>query len=199
MPDSTFSDASACMFCMAVWIKDCLSLLLSCSNPCPLSSQGGSGEFPKQSGLTVPGRYGLLHLNKQKCKAKKSIKSVRTGQPIPSHVHHLDSSTWGRHPMTFYGILDQHLYCFTFAAEKLVLFMHSKKWMLNVLNQVMSTRSTKSSWENVKSFTHMKCAICILMRRAYDSCNKWPFYSQANKHSLIWAKVDITLYFLTTL
>lgn len=67
-PDGTFSDASACMFCMAVWIKDCLSLLLSCSNPCPLWSQEGSGEFPKQSGLTVPGRYGRLHFNKKNAK-----------------------------------------------------------------------------------------------------------------------------------
>lgn len=71
IPDSTFSDAIACMFCMAVWIKDWLSLLLSCSNLCPLSLQGGSGEFPKQSGLTFPGRYGLPH---------STLKNARPGR-----------------------------------------------------------------------------------------------------------------------
>lgn len=70
IPDSTFSDGIACMFCMAVWIKDWLSLLLSCSNLCPLSLQAGSGEFPKQSGLTFLGRYRLRHFNELKCKAK---------------------------------------------------------------------------------------------------------------------------------
>lgn len=70
IPDSTISDGIACMFCMAVWIKDWLSLLLSCSNLCPVSLQTGSGEFPEQSGLTVVGRYRLQHLNTLKCKAK---------------------------------------------------------------------------------------------------------------------------------
>lgn len=70
IPDSTISDAIACMFCMAVWIKDWLSLLLSCSNLCPVSLQTGSAEFPEQSGLTVAGRYRLRHLNVLKCKAK---------------------------------------------------------------------------------------------------------------------------------
>ena len=83
IPDSTFSDAIACMFCMAVWIKDWLSLLLSCSNLCPLSLQEGSGEFPKQSGLTFPGRYRLPHFNEWKCKAKLNIKSEWIRQPIP--------------------------------------------------------------------------------------------------------------------
>lgn len=66
------------MFCMAVWIKDWLSLLLSCSNLCPLSLQTGSGEFPEQSGLTFPGRYRLRHFTKLKCKAKKHIKVNET-------------------------------------------------------------------------------------------------------------------------
>lgn len=70
IPDSTFSDGIACMFCMAVWIKDWLSLLLSCSNLCPLSLQAGSAEFPKQSGLSFLGRYRLRHFNELKCKAK---------------------------------------------------------------------------------------------------------------------------------
>lgn len=70
IPDSTISDAIACMFCMAVWIKDWLSLLLSCSNLCPVSLQTGSAEFPEQSGLTVVGRYRLRHLNVLKCKAE---------------------------------------------------------------------------------------------------------------------------------
>lgn len=70
IPDSTISDGIACMFCMAVWIKDWLSLLLSCSNLCPVSLQTGSAEFPQQSGLTVAGRYRLRHLNTLKCKAK---------------------------------------------------------------------------------------------------------------------------------
>lgn len=82
IPDSTFSDGIACMFCMAVWIKDWLSLLLSCSNLCPLSLRAGSGEFPKQSGLTFPGRYGLRLLNEWKCKAKENIKSQRMRQLI---------------------------------------------------------------------------------------------------------------------
>lgn len=70
IPDSTFSDAIACMFCMAVWIKDWLSLLLSCSNLCPLSLHPGSGEFPKQSGLTYPGRYRLRHFNEFKMQSQ---------------------------------------------------------------------------------------------------------------------------------
>lgn len=82
IPDSTFSDGIACMFCMAVWIKDWLSHLLSCSNLCPLSLRAGSGEFPKQSGLTFPGRYGLRLLNEWKCKAKENIKSQRMRQLI---------------------------------------------------------------------------------------------------------------------
>lgn len=79
--DSTFSDGIACMFCMAVWIKDWLSLLLSCSNLCPVSLQTGSAEFPEQSGLTVAGRYRPRHLNTLKCKAKSNIKRERMRQP----------------------------------------------------------------------------------------------------------------------
>lgn len=80
--DSTFSDGIACMFCMAVWIKDWLSLLLSCSNLCPVSLQTGNAEFPEQSGLTAAGRYRLRHLNTLKCKAKSNIKWERMRQPI---------------------------------------------------------------------------------------------------------------------
>lgn len=86
IPDSTFSDGIACMFCMAVWIKDWLSLLLSCSNLCPLSLHTGSSEFPKQSGLTFPGRYRLRHVNKLKCKAKENIKSDWKRQSISTVI-----------------------------------------------------------------------------------------------------------------
>lgn len=92
IPDSTFSDGIACMFCMAVWIKDWLSLLLSCSNLCPLSLHEGSGEFPKQSGPTFPGRYRLRHFNKLKCKAKENIKSEWMRQPISRVIKFLERS-----------------------------------------------------------------------------------------------------------
>lgn len=36
IPDSTFSDTATFRFCMAVWIKEWLSLILSCSNLCPV-------------------------------------------------------------------------------------------------------------------------------------------------------------------
>lgn len=89
-PDSAlFWRCSEYRFCMTVWIKEWLSLLLSCSHLCLLSLWDGQQEFPSINQKPMPGSAIADPPNKPKCRRKCGNNTNKIEKKRDKHLLHV--------------------------------------------------------------------------------------------------------------